>query len=244
VTHRRRRGPYAGPMAEIPTCARHPDVETRLRCSSCETPICPDCGREAAVGFKCPDCAAHAEGTVTRRDGGGGGLFGRLGGASGARQAPGTGSRGGDEPADPPDRDGERAGSGPSRPRWMSSAGRGSPGAGDGAGLPTATGVRATVVGLAAAFLGGLVLGPVLQGGPLFLISSGVIGWGVARSVYWATEERNSPYVRAIALTLAGFTVAIGMGVASGIDGGRAGEIAFLAYPAALYGGWIVVRQR
>lgn len=230
-------------MADIPTCARHPDVETRLRCSSCETPICPDCGREAAVGFKCPDCAAHAEGTVTRRDGGGG-LFGRFGGSADRGTPRRGGADGADERAGEQGGDREPSGSGTSGPRWSSGRGTPGPSAGDGAGLPISVGVRATVVGLAAAFLGGLILGPVLQGGPLFLISSGVVGWGVARAVYWATEERNSPYVRAIALTLAGFTVAIGMGVASGIAGGRADEIAFLAYPAALYGGWIVVRQR
>lgn len=110
--------------------------------------------------------------------------------------------------------------------------------------LPTALGVRATLVGLAAAFIGGAVLGPVLQGGAFFLLTSGLIGWAVARAVYWATDERNSPYVRAIALTLAGFAVAVALAVASTWTGGRGTELVFLAYPAAIYGGWIVVRQR
>ena len=103
-------------------------------------------------------------------------------------------------------------------------------------------GAKGTVVGLAAAAAGGLVLGPVLMGGTFFLLSAGVVGWLVARAVYWATEERNSPFVRAIALTLAGFAVAIGL-VVSGGPSAPAG-ILFLAYPAAVYGGWIVVRQR
>lgn len=37
-------------------CARHPGVETELRCATCGTPICPDCMVETPVGMKCPDC--------------------------------------------------------------------------------------------------------------------------------------------------------------------------------------------
>ena len=40
-----------------PRCVNHPDRPTRVRCSSCERPICPKCMRESAVGMKCPDCA-------------------------------------------------------------------------------------------------------------------------------------------------------------------------------------------
>ena len=36
-----------------------PHAETYLRCSVCETPICPDCWVEAAVGYQCPDCAGQ-----------------------------------------------------------------------------------------------------------------------------------------------------------------------------------------
>ncbi len=188
-------------MSSLPTCARHPDVQTRLACSSCDTPICPDCGREAAVGFKCPDCAAHADATTSGR--------------GAARSAPSL-----------------RLGGQRSAARTTSS--------GDGVGA--GVGVRAGVVGLAAAFVGGVVLWPVLHGGMFFLLSSGVVGWGVARAVYWATEDRNSPGVRATALALAGFSVAIAMALAG--LGAASGGIAFLAYPAAIYGGWIVVRQR
>ena len=35
----------------------HPDVETRISCSSCGDPICTKCMRQAAVGQKCPRCA-------------------------------------------------------------------------------------------------------------------------------------------------------------------------------------------
>lgn len=44
-------------MAAIEHCVNHPDVETRLACSSCGVPICPRCMYQAAVGQKCPDCA-------------------------------------------------------------------------------------------------------------------------------------------------------------------------------------------
>jgi hypothetical protein len=112
-----------------------------------------------------------------------------------------------------------------------------------GPGVPTALAARATVVGVAAAVAAGLLIGPVLAQGAFFLISAGVLGWVVARAVYWATEERNSPFVRALAMSVAFLMVLVGhLTAASGPDTVR--ELALLAYPAALYGGWIVVRQR
>lgn len=38
-------------------CARHPGVETVLRCGRCETPICPRCLIATPVGARCPTCA-------------------------------------------------------------------------------------------------------------------------------------------------------------------------------------------
>jgi hypothetical protein len=38
-------------------CARHPSVETVLRCGRCETPICPKCVVFTDVGARCPTCA-------------------------------------------------------------------------------------------------------------------------------------------------------------------------------------------
>ena len=42
---------------EIIFCARHPRVETVLRCANCGTPICPRCLVQTPVGAKCPTCA-------------------------------------------------------------------------------------------------------------------------------------------------------------------------------------------
>lgn len=38
-------------------CARHPEVETELRCGRCETLICPRCLVFTPGGTRCPDCA-------------------------------------------------------------------------------------------------------------------------------------------------------------------------------------------
>ena len=38
-------------------CARHPQVETALRCGRCGTLICPRCLVQSPVGSRCPDCA-------------------------------------------------------------------------------------------------------------------------------------------------------------------------------------------
>ena len=41
---------------EVTYCSFHPNVETRLRCSKCGTPICPRCAVQTPVGFRCPEC--------------------------------------------------------------------------------------------------------------------------------------------------------------------------------------------
>jgi hypothetical protein len=38
-------------------CTRHPDVDTELSCTRCETPICPKCLVVGAVGMLCKSCA-------------------------------------------------------------------------------------------------------------------------------------------------------------------------------------------
>lgn len=57
--------PSGEPAAGVPTCYRHAGRETWIRCQRCERPICPDCMRDAAVGFQCPSCIA--EGARTTR---------------------------------------------------------------------------------------------------------------------------------------------------------------------------------
>jgi hypothetical protein len=37
-------------------CANHPTVETSLRCSRCEKPICVKCAVSTPTGYKCKEC--------------------------------------------------------------------------------------------------------------------------------------------------------------------------------------------
>lgn len=49
-----------------PRCFRHPDRETYISCQRCGRPICPDCMRQASVGFQCPDCVREAAASTPR----------------------------------------------------------------------------------------------------------------------------------------------------------------------------------
>ncbi len=53
-----------GPSSTVPTCYRHPGREAYIRCQRCDKVICPDCMRDAAVGFQCPDCLKQASKTT------------------------------------------------------------------------------------------------------------------------------------------------------------------------------------
>src|SRR4051812_37917059 len=45
------------PSTDEVRCSYHPNTFTRLRCSRCGKPICPQCAVRTPVGLRCPDCA-------------------------------------------------------------------------------------------------------------------------------------------------------------------------------------------
>jgi membrane associated rhomboid family serine protease len=47
-------------MPAVEMCYRHPTVPTRVHCTRCERPICPDCMIPAPVGHQCPECVGKA----------------------------------------------------------------------------------------------------------------------------------------------------------------------------------------
>ena len=57
-------GGYGYPQPSA-VCSRHPDRPTGLRCVRCDRSACPECLREASVGYQCVDCVA--EGGRTQR---------------------------------------------------------------------------------------------------------------------------------------------------------------------------------
>lgn len=50
--------------ATVVQCARDPEVQTALRCSRCDTPICPKCLVQTPVGARCRECARIARSPV------------------------------------------------------------------------------------------------------------------------------------------------------------------------------------
>ena len=58
--------PAPGPPPGQPACFRHPDRPTGLRCTRCDRPACPECLRDASVGYHCVECVNAGQRQVRR----------------------------------------------------------------------------------------------------------------------------------------------------------------------------------
>ena len=56
-----------GATAEVaPSCYRHPNTATFIRCQRCERPVCVQCQVPAPVGVICPECLGQAQARAPR----------------------------------------------------------------------------------------------------------------------------------------------------------------------------------
>lgn len=58
--------PVPGQPAGQLACFRHPNRPTGLRCTRCDRPACPECLREASVGYQCVECVSAGQRQVRR----------------------------------------------------------------------------------------------------------------------------------------------------------------------------------
>ena len=58
--------PGGSPYGPAAVCVRHPDRPTGLSCTRCGRPSCPECLREASVGYQCVDCVGEGQRTARR----------------------------------------------------------------------------------------------------------------------------------------------------------------------------------
>jgi membrane associated rhomboid family serine protease len=61
--------PGGAPYGPPAVCVRHPDRATGLSCTRCDRPSCPECLREASVGYQCVDCVNEGRQEVRRGTG-------------------------------------------------------------------------------------------------------------------------------------------------------------------------------
>ena len=74
--------PPPPPPPTFDACPRHPGTVTGVRCTRCESPVCPECMVPAPVGYQCPDCVERARREFKA------GASRRVGTAAGAKVTP------------------------------------------------------------------------------------------------------------------------------------------------------------
>lgn len=57
---------FSDPLIQF--CKAHPNQETRLTCTHCETPICPKCMIVCEVGMKCKQCTSKTFSHVVKAE--------------------------------------------------------------------------------------------------------------------------------------------------------------------------------